>query len=79
MFDKIFIAHKRIKNSKIQYTVIYDGFTYIERNWYNIESHIPQIDNILQKIGKVYNLGLVYFDTDLTGEDFNNNFKAYCK
>lgn len=78
MFDKIFISHKRIKSNKIHYVVIYDGFTYIERNWYNINSRIPQIDNILMKIGKVYNLGLVYFDTDLTGEDFNNNFKTYC-
>ena len=73
------IYEEAIKSNKIHYTVIYDGFTYIERNWYNIDSHIPQIDNILLKIGKVYDLGLVYFDTDLTGEDFNNNFKKYCK
>ena len=71
--DFLYVSDIRIKpkNGKIEYITIWDGVTDDARACYNFNCQLPAIIAYCDKLAIAESLGLLRFNSDLTGEDFS--------
>lgn len=72
--DRLYVTDTRVKSKyvKFEYITIYDGVTDEFTQRYNFNCDAPEISEIIEGMAVAESRGQIYFNNDLTGQDFSD-------